>query len=130
MPVKLLVRFPPWLLLVAGVALMPSRSVHLLEPSAAALAPQAPSSSAPVTFSKDIQPILLANCASCHRPEGSAAFSLLTYADAKQHGAAIVAATKSRYMPPWKPDPGIGDFVGVRRLSNEQIATVERWVIA
>ena len=58
----------------------------------------------------------------CHRPEGSASFSLLTYADVKQHAAQIVAATKSRYMPPWKPEPGVGEFVGVRRLADEQIA--------
>ncbi len=31
-------------------------------------------------------------------------------------------------MPPWKPEPGVGDFVGVRRLTDEQIALVERWV--
>ena len=30
-------------------------------------------------------------------------------------------------MPPWKPEPGVGDFVGVRRLSDEQITLIERW---
>src|SRR5579862_8601919 len=81
----------------------------------------------PVTFSKDIQPILLASCVSCHRPEGSAPFSLLTYADAKAHAAAIVKTTGSRYMPPWKPEPGVGEFVGVRRLPDDQIALFARW---
>src|SRR3954447_4799401 len=99
MSVKLLVRSLPWLLLAAGLALVPSRVVRAIGPSAPARSPQTPPSSAAVTFSKDIQPILLGNCASCHRPEGSAAFSLLTYADAKQHAASMVAATKSRYMP-------------------------------
>ena len=84
---------------------------------------------APVTFSKDIQPLLLAHCATCHRPEGSASFSLVTYADVRQRAAQMVTATKSRYMPPWKPEPGVGDFVGVRRLADEQIALLERWVI-
>ncbi|MEP7309448.1 MAG: tetratricopeptide repeat protein [Acidobacteriota bacterium] len=31
-------------------------------------------------------------------------------------------------MPPWKPEPGVGEFVGVRRLTDEQIALIERWV--
>jgi tetratricopeptide (TPR) repeat protein/mono/diheme cytochrome c family protein len=130
MSVKLLVRCLPWLLSAAGLAVVPFRAVRTAAVSAAAGPPQARSSLPAVTFSKDIQPLLLANCASCHRPEGSAAFSLLTYADARQHAAAMVAATKSRYMPPWKPDPGVGEFVGVRRLTDEQIALVERWVVA
>jgi len=32
-----------------------------------------------------------------------------------------------RYMPPWKPEPGYGEFVGERRLSDEQIATLSDW---
>jgi len=31
-------------------------------------------------------------------------------------------------MPPWKPEPGVGEFVGVRRLTDQQIALIERWV--
>ena len=31
-------------------------------------------------------------------------------------------------MPPWKPEPGFGDFVGERHLSDVQIQTIARWV--
>lgn len=31
-------------------------------------------------------------------------------------------------MPPWRPEPGAGEFVGVRRLSDAQIATIQAWV--
>lgn len=31
-------------------------------------------------------------------------------------------------MPPWLPEPGYGKFVGERRLSDEQIDTLQRWV--
>ena len=31
-------------------------------------------------------------------------------------------------MPPWKPAPGFGDFHGSRRLTEAQIAIIERWV--
>jgi hypothetical protein len=30
-------------------------------------------------------------------------------------------------MPPWKPEPGYGEFAGNRRLSEAQIALLERW---
>ena len=31
-------------------------------------------------------------------------------------------------MPPWKPEPGSGEFVGERHLSAVQIQTITRWV--
>ena len=83
-----------------------------------------------VTFTHDIAPILYSQCATCHRPDGPAPFSLITYDDARRHAAQIAAATGRRYMPPWKPEPGYGDFVGARRLSDAQIATIGRWVAA
>ena len=52
--------------------------------------------SARVTFTQHIAPILLANCSSCHRPGGSAPFSLTTYADVTSHAREIVDATRRR----------------------------------
>src|SRR4051812_19034007 len=75
---------------------------------------------APVTFAGDIAPILYAQCAPCHRKDGPAPFSLITYADARRHASQIAAATRRRYMPPWKPEPGFGDFTGARRLTDAQ----------
>ena len=81
-----------------------------------------------VTFSADIAPILYQNCASCHRPGEAAPFALLAYQDAKIHARQIVAVTKSRYMPPWLPQTGYGDFEGVRRLTDAQIKLIADWV--
>jgi Flp pilus assembly protein TadD len=83
---------------------------------------------ASVTFTKDVAPILFTACASCHRPEGIAPFSLLTYEDAKSHAVAIVAATRDRVMPPWKPEPGYGEFLDERRLTGDEIETLRRWL--
>ena len=83
---------------------------------------------ASVTFTKDVAPILFKACASCHRPEGIAPFSLLTYEDAKSHAVAIVAATRDRDMPPWKPEPGYGEFLDERRLTGDEIQTLARWL--
>jgi len=59
-----------------------------------------------VTFSKDIAPVLFERCAGCHRPEGSAPFSLLTYRDARSRAAQLADVTAARTMPPWQPEPG------------------------
>ena len=81
-----------------------------------------------VTFNKQIAPILFESCAGCHRPNQAAPFSLLTYEDAIRHATQIVEVTARRYMPPWKPEAGHGDFEGVRRLSEDDITSIRRWV--
>ncbi len=82
----------------------------------------------PVTFNKHVAPVLTEYCAPCHRPGESGPFPLLTYQDAKKHARQLIAVTKSRYMPPWLPEPGYGSFQGERRLSEAQIAIIGRWV--
>ena len=83
---------------------------------------------APVTWSRQIATIVYQNCATCHHPGGSGPFSLLTFRDAYRRGPQMVQATQSRYMPPWLPAPGYGDFAGARRLSDEQVILIRRWV--
>jgi mono/diheme cytochrome c family protein len=79
------------------------------------------------TFNKDIAPILYQNCATCHRPGEVAPFSLLTYQDAAKRASLIATVTKKRYMPPWKPEPGYGNFDHVRALTDDQIAKIQEW---
>jgi Flp pilus assembly protein TadD len=71
-----------------------------------------------------------ANCAACHRPGEAAPFSLLSYADVKGRARQIAEVTAGRYMPPWPPEPGHGEFQGERRLTDAQIGTIKRWVEA
>lgn len=97
-----------------------------------------------MTFNKDVAPILFTHCATCHRPietapagvdtpgdpicVAGAPFSLLDYRSAHARAQEILQATISRAMPPWLPEPGHGDFVAARRLSDDQIALIQRWV--
>ena len=81
-----------------------------------------------ITFYKDITPIVYPSCAPCHRPGEAGPFPLLTYEDVKKHAQQIVVVTKRRYMPPWLPEPGSGDFHDARRLTDQQIRTIEQWV--
>jgi tetratricopeptide (TPR) repeat protein len=80
-----------------------------------------------VTFSREVAPIIFANCAGCHRPGGSAPFSLLTYADARQRATLIARVTATHVMPPWQPDSAYGELAGDRRLSPDQIAVLTQW---
>ncbi len=82
----------------------------------------------PVTFTENIAPIILQNCATCHRPGEAAPFSLLTYEDVRKKGSLITAVTKSGYMPPWHAAHGYGEFSDERRLTTEQIAMIGAWV--
>ena len=86
------------------------------------------SAATPVTFYQQIAPIVYRNCSPCHRPGESAPFSLLGYDDVKRHAVQIAAVTKRRYMPPWLPEAGYGDFAEERRLTGEQIQLIQDWV--
>jgi len=83
---------------------------------------------AKVTFTRDIAPIVFAHCATCHRPGEAAPFSLLTYDDVRGRAQQVARMTKNRSMPPWKPEPGYGEFAGARRLSDRQVDLIQQWV--
>ncbi|MGA3237898.1 MAG: tetratricopeptide repeat protein [Bryobacteraceae bacterium] len=83
---------------------------------------------AQVTFTHDIAPIVARNCAPCHQAAGAAPFPLLTYEDVKKRAPQIAAVTRSRYMPPWLPEHGFGDFADERRLSADEIRIISDWV--
>jgi uncharacterized protein (TIGR03437 family) len=87
-----------------------------------------PGFSQTVTYNEHIAPLLYNNCIKCHRPNQVAPFSLLTYEDAARHGRDMMIQTQSRYMPPWKPEPGWTVYRDERRLTADQIALIKRWV--
>lgn len=86
-----------------------------------------PAGGAKPTFNRDVAPILYAHCTQCHRAGEVAPFELITYQDAKKRAPQLVQVTKSRYMPPWAPEPGGAEFQHERRLTAAQIATIEAW---
>ena len=84
----------------------------------------------PPTFTRDVAPLVYAHCASCHQPDGDAPFSLVAYDEVRRRAWQIAGVTAKRYMPPWKPDGDSPAFVGERRLRDDEIALVDRWVKA
>jgi hypothetical protein len=87
-------------------------------------------SARPVTFSKDVAPILQQRCQECHQPNSIAPMSLITYQDARPWARAIRERVSTRQMPPWHIDKAVGvqHFKNDMSLSDEQIDTIVRWV--
>ena len=79
------------------------------------------------TYNEHVGPILLDNCASCHRPNQVAPMSLMSYRDARPWARAIKAKVEAREMPPWFADPRFGEFSNDTSLSDEQIETIVAW---
>jgi hypothetical protein len=85
---------------------------------------------APVTFTKDVAPILYKNCVECHRPTMFAPMSLMTFDDARPWARSIKQRVTARTMPPWGADPAHGTFKNDPRLSEGDIETIAKWVDA
>ena len=112
---------------IAVVATVLTMAVLLPAGGAGTIAAQVPAQ-APVTFNEHVAPIVFANCSGCHRPGEAAPFSLLGYRDARPLAKGIAAAVASRAMPPWKAGTSDFPFRDARRLTDAQIATIQRWV--
>lgn len=82
------------------------------------------------TWAEDIAPLVYRECVTCHRPGELAPFSLLTYDGARKRASQMAQVTSSRFMPPWKPEPGYGDFLDERRLTDDEIDLFRRWARA
>jgi mono/diheme cytochrome c family protein len=91
-----------------------------------------PAGTAPetVTWSNQIARLVQRECQACHRTGEIAPFPLVTYGDAARQARKIQRMVERRMMPPWKPVPGVAEFIGARRLSDADIALVREWVEA
>jgi len=95
---------------------------------AAFASPVAAQPAAPVTFARDVAPIVYAKCGVCHHPGGAAPFSLIRYADARVHARQIATVTKRGYMPPWQADGDYGgEFLNQPRLTPVELDVLQRW---
>jgi hypothetical protein len=81
----------------------------------------------PVTYCRDVAPIMFKHCAPCHRPGEVAPFSLLTYRDAAKRARHLKEVTASGRMPPWHAEEGELKFLDERRLSKKELAVLARW---
>ena len=81
----------------------------------------------PVTFSRDVAPIVFDACVSCHRAGGPAPFPLTTYDEVRRRATQVAEVTRTRFMPPWKVHEDIGTFVGQRMLTAREVGILNQW---
>jgi hypothetical protein len=83
-----------------------------------------------VTFAKDIVPIFQEKCQDCHRKGSMAPMSLITYEETRPWAKSIKQRVAQHQMPPWHIDQTVGvtHFKNDRSLSEQQIATIVKWV--
>ncbi len=92
-----------------------------------------PAAPGDVTFSKDIAPILQRSCQNCHRSDGVAPMSLVTYEEVRPYAKAIKQRTSigphRGVMPPWYMEKNIGiqRYKDDPSLSDAEIAKVGQW---
>jgi len=82
----------------------------------------------PVTFHRDVEPILQNRCQPCHRPGEIAPMPLLTYAETRPWAKAIREAVLTGKMPPWHADPHYGKFSNDLSLAPGERETLVAWV--
>ena len=114
-----------------GVVLLVAGVVGLVAPFS--LKAQQAGAAREVTFTRDVAPILQRSCQNCHRPDGVAPMSLVTYEDVRPWARSIKQRTgigpRAGVMPPWYLEKNIGiqQFHDDPSLSDEEIATLAKW---
>jgi hypothetical protein len=84
----------------------------------------------PVSYSKDIAPILEAKCVACHEEGGIGPFAMTNYAMVKGFAPMIREVIRTDRMPPYHADPHVGKFSDDQRLTPDQAKTLVHWIEA
>lgn len=80
-----------------------------------------------ITWSREVSRIIYKRCASCHH-EGGAAFSLITYQEARPWAKAIKEEVLERRMPPFAAVKGFGELRDDRAITQEELHVIADWV--
>ena len=114
------------LVAVDGSGFEPVRNLSLERVEAGSDSTDGPS------FAKQVQPVLEANCASCHQSgsAGAASWTLDDAGDAASVADGLAVVTGSGYMPPWPPSEEGIPLQHPRRLSADDVAMLKDWAKA
>jgi hypothetical protein len=82
----------------------------------------------PITFNKDVQPILMKNCQGCHSAGHLGPMSLVTYEETHPWAAEIRAMVVNEKMPPRIAESHVGLLGDNGRLSPAEVEVMVRWV--
>lgn len=84
----------------------------------------------PPDYATDVAPIVIEQCASCHREGGIGPFALDSHLMLQGWSPMIREVLLTKRMPPMQVDPAIGHFDNDRGLSGDQIEKLIGWIDA
>ncbi len=83
-----------------------------------------------ISYSKDIAPMLVEKCVSCHRSAGIGPWEMSDYNMILGFSPMIREVVRTQRMPPWHADPHFGEFANDRSLSVAQRQKLVHWIEA
>ena len=81
-----------------------------------------------VFFAEHVAPIIYEHCVKCHRPNGSAPFSLMDYEKVFRKKKTIRKVVGMNIMPPWPADPSYSHFIGENVLTQIEKDILFKWM--
>lgn len=82
----------------------------------------------PISYSKQVAPILRKNCVGCHSSGNIGPFAMSSYGKVKGWSEMIEEVLMDRRMPPWHADPHYGKFANDRSLTAAESQALLRWI--
>ncbi|NQV68462.1 MAG: hypothetical protein HQ498_00415 [Pseudohongiella sp.] len=89
---------------------------------------QALHASSPPDYATEVAPIIIKNCAECHRQGGVGPFALDSYIMLLGWSPMIKEVLLNKRMPPTQVDPYIGHSDSARYLSKHDLQTLIHWI--
>ncbi|MBA4016167.1 MAG: redoxin [Pirellula sp.] len=123
----------------ALTSILAGRKLAIAATDAPGCALEGPSESAgksntSITYHNRISRIIQNNCLECHRPKGSAPFSLATYEEVDAHAPMIEQVVRGGIMPPWfaakSAEVKHAGWANERSLAAADQADLLNWIAA
>tara|TARA_B100000678_G_scaffold291112_1_gene306295 strand:- start:7615 stop:9681 length:2067 start_codon:yes stop_codon:yes gene_type:complete len=83
-----------------------------------------------ISYTDDVAPILVDKCGACHAEGGIAPWELSSYEKVFGFAPMIREVIRTDRMPPYFPDPHIGNFENNDELTDEEARTIVHWIEA
>ncbi len=81
-------------------------------------------------YSSEVAPIVVEQCASCHREGGIGPFAMDSHLMLQGWSPMIREVLLTKRMPPTQVDPNIGHFTNARYISDADMQTLVHWIDA
>lgn len=81
-------------------------------------------------YANDVAPVIIENCASCHREGGIGPFAMDSHLMLQGWSPMIREVLLTKRMPPMQVDSSIGHFSNAAYISDEALQTVVNWIDA